>query len=236
MPKTILSTRADWLVPTSLIALGLIPVAAGAVRLGGLAVGAEVMPENARFFAMPVPVVMHIVGASVFCVLGAFQFAPGFRQRRPGWHRIAGQLLVPCGLAAALTGLWLTQLYPPVDHDGPLLHGFRLVAGVAMIFFILLGSTAILRRDIARHRAWMMRGYAIGLGAGTQVFLHMIWLPILGTPGESGRAFLMGAGWVINLAVAEWFIRMRPLQSNPDDRTSHADATPLDAAGATAHH
>jgi hypothetical protein len=33
---------------------------------------------------------------------------------------------------------------------------------------------------------------------------------ILGPPSEFSRAVLTGAGWVINLAVAEWAIRKRP--------------------------
>jgi hypothetical protein len=56
----------------------------------------------------------------------------------------------------------------------------------------------------------MMRAYAIGLGAGTQVLTHLPWFILFGKPGESSRAVLMAAGWVINLAVAEWVIRRRP--------------------------
>jgi hypothetical protein len=56
----------------------------------------------------------------------------------------------------------------------------------------------------------MIRGYAIGMGAGTQFLTHVPWILLLGTPGELPRALLMGAGWVINIAVAEWIIRRRP--------------------------
>ncbi len=205
------STRADWLVPAGLIALGIVPAAFGAVRLAELAGGAEITPENARFFAAPLPVVLHILSASVYVILGAFQFSPGIRRRRPGWHRGAGRLLVPLGLVAALSALWMTQFYPPGDHDGPLLYVIRLVAGSAWVLFICLGFAAIRRRDIARHRAWMMRGYAIGLGAGTQSLTLGNWFLIVGaSPGELSRALLMGAGWAINLAVAEWLVRRRP--------------------------
>jgi hypothetical protein len=55
----------------------------------------------------------------------------------------------------------------------------------------------------------MIRGYAIGMGAGTQVLTNVLWLVPFGTPGEFPRALLMGAGWVINLALAEWIIRRR---------------------------
>jgi hypothetical protein len=55
--------------------LGLIPLAAGAFRLTELAGGAEITSANARFFASPLPVVLHIVSAGVYAILGAFQFA-----------------------------------------------------------------------------------------------------------------------------------------------------------------
>ena len=197
------STRSEWLIPAGLIALSVIPVAAGTVRLVQLGGGAEITPDNARFFAAPLPVVLHIISASLYCIMGAFQFAPGFRRRKPNWHRAAGRILVPCGLIAALSGLWLTHFYPPVDGDGPLLYAIRLLVGSAMFLFICLGLAAILRRDIPRHRAWMMRAYALGLGAGTQALTHLPWFLFPSIRGELTRALCMGAGWAINLAVAE---------------------------------
>ena len=107
------NTNNGWLIVTGLIALSLVPVAAGAFRLAQLGGGAEITPENVRFFAAPLPAVLHILSASIYCVLGAFQFSPGIRRWRPGWHRGAGWLLVSLGLVAALSGLWLTQFYPP---------------------------------------------------------------------------------------------------------------------------
>jgi uncharacterized membrane protein len=214
--------RADWLLPAALLALSAIPVAAGAVRLGGLAGLAEITPENARFFAAPVPVVLHLLSASLFCVLGAFQLAPDFRRRRPTWHRNVGRTLIVCGLIAALSGLWMSLFYPPVEGDGELLRGFRLLFGAAMIVCIALGFVAIRRRDIAKHRAWITRAYAIGLGAGTQALLHLPWLLIAAKPGVLGRALLMGAGWAINLAVAEWRIPRQP---------THAIGPPIDSRG-----
>ena len=101
--------------------------------------------------------------------------------------------------------------YPPVDNDGPLLYGFRLLFGSAMVLFISLGYAAIRRRDVAGHRAWMTRGYAVAVGVGTQALVHVPWYLIVRTePGELSRALLMGAGWVITLALAEWIIRRRP--------------------------
>jgi uncharacterized membrane protein len=210
---------AAWLV-AALLVLSAIPLAAGAFRLTELAGGAEITPANARFFGSPLPVVLHIVSAGVYAVLGAFQFPTSIRRRWPGWHRIAGRLLVACGLLVGLSGLWMTLFYPWPDGDGELLYILRLLFGSAMVVSMVLGFTTIRRGDVKGHRAWMMRGYALGLGAGTQVLTLMAGELIAGPPGEFSRALLMGAAWVINLAVAEWAIRKRP--ARPARRASAA--------------
>src|SRR5215210_4031058 len=97
----------QWPVAAGLLLLSLVPMIAGAARVTQLTAGATVTAENARFFASPAPVLVHIGSASLYCLLGAFQFVPALRRRRP-WHRISGRLLVPLGLAAALSGLWMT--------------------------------------------------------------------------------------------------------------------------------
>ena len=71
---------------------------------------------------------------------------------------------------------------------------------------ILLGFTAIRRRNIPAHRAWMIRAYALAAGAGTQTFTQGFGDAAFGT-GDLSKALSMTSGWVINIAVAEWVIR-----------------------------
>jgi uncharacterized membrane protein len=221
--------KADWLMPTALLVLGFIPIAAGIFRLQQIGLGADITPDNARFLAAPLPVVLHIISTTLFSVFGALQFAPGLRRRKLDWHRWVGRGLVPCGLVVALTGLWMNQFYPPgieppASFDGPFVYAMRLLAGSAMALFLSLGLAAVLKRDIPRHRAWMMRAYALGLGAGTQVLTHLPWFLFPGIQGEVARSLFMGAGWAINVAVAEWFIS-REHHGNPlpKDETHAAD-------------
>lgn len=203
------STKADWLIPTGLIALATIPVLAGAVRLSLLASGGPLTPENARFFNAPMPVLLHIVSATIFSLLGSFQFVLSFRRWRPEWHRAAGRILVVAGLVVALSGLWMALFYAIVPADSALLHGFRLFFGSAMALSIVMGYFAIRRRDVARHQDWMCRAYAIALGAGTQAITQLPLLLLFGTPNEMTLALMMGGAWMLNLAIAEWYIHGR---------------------------
>jgi uncharacterized membrane protein len=153
---------------------------------------------------------VHIVSATVFAILGAFQFSPQLRRRHPGWHRRAGRVLVIAGLSVALSALWLNQFFPKAEATREVLYPIRMAFGVAMVITIGLGFMAARNRDFARHGAWMTRTYAIGLVAGTQVFTLGIGGVVFGT-GHLTTALLMVAAWAINLAVAERAIRhMRP--------------------------
>jgi uncharacterized membrane protein len=194
-------------VTAGLVALSLVPILAGSARLVELSGGPDLLPLRVGD-PSPVPLVVHIVSVIVFAALGAFQFSAGIRRRRIGWHRAAGRLLVLAGLVVALSALWLTLFFPRTE-GGDLLFVFRLLAGSGLAASLILGVTAVRRHDVVRHRAWMTRAYALALGAGTQVFTLSIGQAIFGV-GDLSEALLQGAGWAINLAVAEWFIRQWP--------------------------
>ena len=201
-PTRLGSGPAPWL-PAALVALSLVPVLSGSARLVELAGGPAVLPD--RSDPSSVPLAVHIVSVIVYAVLGAFQFSARLRRRRNGWHRKAGRLLVAVGLTVALSAIWMTLFYPRSD-GGDLLYVFRLFAASGMLVSIVLGFQAIRRRDIAQHRAWMTRAYAIAMGAGTQVFTIGFGTAIFGS-SDLSIALLQATAWVINLAVAEWFIR-----------------------------
>src|SRR2546430_15241231 len=207
------NAATQWLPPVGLIVLSLIPVVAGSVRLTELMGGPEITANNARFVASPIPVTVHIVSVTVSSLLGALQFVPSLRRGRPSWHRIAGRILVPAGVLVAVSGLWMNFFYPRPAGDGESLVVVRLIVGSAMLASIVLAVLAIQRRDFPSHGAWMTRGYALALGAGTQVFTLLPWILVFGPIGaadELPRTVLMTAGWGTNLPVAEYVIRQRP--------------------------
>jgi uncharacterized membrane protein len=195
-----------WRVPLALVALSVIPVIAGSVRLTDLSTGSTHMPQDAHHPEMPVALIVHIVSATVYSLLGAFQFSAGLRRRHAAWHRAAGRVLVPTGLAVALSALWLTLVYPTEAGTGPVLYWSRLLFGLAMIACLALGFRTVRARRFRSHRAWMIRAYALGLGAGTQVVTIGLAEATLGTSTSVIDA-ATAAGWAVNLAIAEAIVR-----------------------------
>ena len=195
-PPATTNGATQWLPPVGLMVLSLVPVLAGAVRLTELMGSPEITANNARFVASPIPVSVHIVTVTLYSLLGAFQFVPLLLRGRHNWHRIAGRILVPAGALVALSGLWMNFFYPRPPEVGESLVVVRLVVGLAMLASVVLAVLAIRRRDFSSHGAWMTRGYAIALGAGTQVFTMLPWVVIFGpirAADELPRTALMTA-------------------------------------------
>lgn len=188
-------------VPGLLILLAVVPVVAGVVRL------AQPSTDPA--------LVLHLLSVIPYSLLGAMQFSPTLRRHWPGWHRKVGRILVGLGLLSALTGLWMAHFYPWRPLDGLVVYLERLVFGTAMLAALVAGIGAVRRRDFGAHGRWMIRAYAIGMGAGTQVLTHLPWLAFAGELTETTRAIAMGAGWVINVVVAEFVILRNPLRPQP---------------------
>ena len=202
------SRPRSWPVPVGLLVLSAIPLLAGTPAAGpaGRRPGAD--PRRPAVRGQPGPRRdPHRRARRVFALLGILQLVPRFRARhlalapsrgsRRRRGRSAGRRL------GVLDGARSTRRSPaPV----PLLLGLRLVFALAMTACLVLGVPRIRRRDVAGHRAWMIRAYAIALAAGTQAFTGGF-APLLPGSGALKGDLAMGSAWFINLAVAEWVIR-----------------------------
>lgn len=190
---------------TGLIIFSALPLTFGILRLLQLAGLSDLMPPA---LASAIPLVSHIVGALAYTLLGAIQFSPAIRRRWPAWHRVAGRLALVGAALVIFSALWLTAAYATTSFGGLVLSGFRVMVASGMAVSIALGLVAILKRQVARHREWMIRAYALGLGSATQMLVLMVAeIALGGPPADLNRALLLGLAWSINLLVAEWGIR-----------------------------
>jgi hypothetical protein len=121
----------------------------------------------------------------------------------------------------------MTLFYDQKPGTGSLLYVLRLVFASAMTICLVLGVTTIRNGDVAGHRAWMIRAYAIGIAAGMQAITGGIGQALFGNGALQGD-LAKASAWAINLAVAEWVIR-RHRGSGQSSRSIRASRHPASA-------
>lgn len=197
-----MNTRA---VPIILAALCIIPLGGTLYRL------AEIITTGVwRFNFNPelvdrLPLFLHGIGMALFLVLGALQFSPKLRVKRPNLHRTLGRTAGVGALLGGVTGIWMTLAH--LEISTPLLIAGRLLFGSAMIGFTVLAIRCAMNRDFITHREWIIRAYAIAMAAGTLPFVFFPVFLIFGDPSPILDDVIQIAGWMINFAIAEVIIK-----------------------------
>ena len=191
-----------------------IPVLTAAVSAVQIPLGA--LPKDSlRLAAVPVTFFLHSLAGVLFGVLGPLQFVRALRRRFGTLHRLAGRVFVLAGAGLGLSGLGLLVQVQSITTG--LLDTARGVFGLALIAALVLGVTAARAHDMRRHRAWMIRAYAIGMGQGTVALVMFPIYLITAVPPTGLTTDIVVVGmWLFNIALAEWVVRRlalrRPLQ------------------------
>ena len=191
-----------------------IPVMMAAVSVVQIPLGA--LPEDSlRLASVPVAFFLHSLAGLLFGVLGPLQFVRALRLRFGTLHRLTGRVFVLAGAGLALSGLALLLQVESIATG--LLDAARGVFGLALIAALVLGVAAARAHDMLRHRAWMIRAYAIGMGTGPVALVMFPIYLITGEPpmGLASDIVVVGV-WLLTIALGEWVVRRlafpRPLQ------------------------
>ena len=167
---------------------------------GFLPLGSLVHPDmRVNFEAHSLGIYTHVFASAVALALGGFQFSTTLRKSKIELHRWLGRIYLSVGvLLGGLSGLYMATH----AFGGNVARlGFASLA-VAWLYSGLRAYLAIRIRDIASHRRWMVRNFALTFAAVTL----RIYLPASMVAGvEFGFAYQLIAWlcWIPNLIVAE---------------------------------
>lgn len=178
-------------------------IAVEAIR--ALPMGTETDPLHVPY---PGWTILHFASALVFAVLAMFQLIGAIRVRYPAVHRYIGRIAAGAAYLAAISAAAI-----------PLAVGTRpwfwsllvLLQFVTIGAFLTLGIIAARRRQFRVHRAWMIRSIAFAAIVMTQRIVFPFFPKFFGIHSdyqlwvEFTYASLLAT--VINLAVAEWWLR-----------------------------
>ena len=155
---------------------------------------------------------VHVVAGGLALLLSPLQIAARLRARVPRLHRVAGRVVLGAIAVAGCTSLAIA----PFTTGGPVTGiGFG-TTGIVWLFCAAAAFRAIRRRDVAGHRRWAVRTFALTY---TAVTLRLLNLPLTaslvvlgmdaGAAADRAYATLALVSWVVDLAVAEWYLGTR---------------------------
>ncbi len=180
------------------------------VVYGFFPLGALLHPDMRATYAIyPAAIYAHIFGSAIALIIGPFQFWTRLRNERPQLHRWLGRcyLLVGVGIGGS-AGLFMA------------FHAFgglpaQLGFGVLAVLWLYTGYRAyraIRARDVAAHRRWMVRNFALTFAAVT-LRLYLPTAMVSGSAFEPAYIAVAWLCWVPNLIAAE-LIFNRPVRQS----------------------
>lgn len=154
-------------------------------------------------FARHVALTMvHIIPGALFLILAPLQFVPGIRAKHLEVHRWMGRILVATGLAIGISALLMSF---KMNIGGPNETAATTLYAIVFLICLMQAYRYIRRKEVARHREWMIRAYGVGLGvATTRPIVGMFFAFRRLTPQEFlGIAFWLGFS-ITFLAAEAW--------------------------------
>jgi uncharacterized membrane protein len=149
---------------------------------------------------------MHVLAGLILAIGIPMQMSARLRSWSRPLHRRLGRVLVVIGAVVGVSGF--AMLANPVG--GMLEVAAIVVFGSAFLFALTKAWVHARRRDIRRHREWMIRTVAIVLGVATTrpvmgVFFATMPLTALEPAQFFGVAFWIGFG--ATAMAGEWYVR-----------------------------
>ena len=205
------SKRASRIVWTGVVFLAFIGVAAVTRRTvvllspGALAGGGSnpAAALDTGFARHEVLTLIHILPGALFLTLAAVQFMPSVRNKHLRLHRWMGRCLVMFGLVIGISALLMSY---KMNIGGPNETAATTLFAILFLICLVKAYIHIRKKEVARHREWMIRMYGVGLGvATTRPIVGMFFAFRRLTPHEFfGIAFWLG--FTITFLVAEGWV------------------------------
>lgn len=183
-----------------LLALGIATYAGANLFIPGFR---PVFVQN-LYVRAPTATFLHLSGGLIALVVGAFQVNSGLRTQYLSLHRVLGRIYVVAVLVGGVAGLVLAV----GSFGGLAAHfGFGLLA-VCWIVTTLTAYGHIRAGNVAAHRAWMLRSYALTL-AGVSLRVYLGISELAGVAFADFYPAVAWLCWVPNLLIVEWAVLTR---------------------------
>ncbi len=180
------------------------------------------MPPNAKsynpgFADYPITTWLHTIPGALFMILAPMQFIPAIRRKYPIYHRWAGRVVLLSCLILGISASIILFTFPYTSFDPNLSNLSEQIPdiffGTFFLLFAALGYYNIRKGNIEKHRRYMIRVFAIGLGISLFRIL-MVVTAIAGTNPLELIGIYFWLGFAITWILAEIYIKFRKVTTN----------------------
>ena len=152
---------------------------------------------------------MHFIGGAIALGIGWLQFLKNFRSRNLSLHRKFGYAYIIAIVLCSSPAAFYMALYANGGFNNVV--GFGMMA-VCWFGFTVMAFMNVKKGDIDAHERWMIRSFAVTLGAVTlRIFLPL--MIVMGISEAEAYQTIAWFCWVPNLFVAEWIIQRKYLSA-----------------------
>lgn len=176
---------------------------------------ADVVAFSGKYYTYRRATFLHVLPGALLFFLAPLQFSPHLRSRYIGFHRWTGRLILVSVVALGLSGFFFGAMPFGGVPETVAAWGF----GGLFLFAAGRAFVAIRRRDVARHREWMIRMLAVAIGISIIRVVDLVMFGAFDMSARTAFAFSIWIGWIVTVAAAEAWIRVtRPRVSPLDGR------------------
>jgi uncharacterized membrane protein len=172
-------------------------------------------PYARNYVLHPWQAALHIAPGLLYLFAAPLQLSARFRRKHLTVHRRLGRVLILSGMIAAVFAMIVGVTHP---FDGIVEASAAVVFGAWFLSCLTVAFVAVRARDIPRHRRWMIRAFAAGIGIAAirawVLTLGAVQSALTGEPalspqhGTYGAAFWLGFGSTV--LAGEWWLRRDP--------------------------
>lgn len=192
-----------WVIAVFSIIIGLYPLLYLLVDMDGQGLLGSKPSAVLNSVVWKIAFFTHIYFGGISLLVGWSQFSKRIRGKRLKVHRLLGKIYVVAVLLSSISGL-----YVAIFANGGIVSqlGFSFLA-VGWFYTTINAYTTIKKKQVEKHKKWMIRSYALTLAAVTL----RLWMPILPSllsiSFEDAYIIISWLCWVPNTIIAEIYIR-----------------------------
>lgn len=164
---------------------------------------ADVVAFSGKYYSHRLPTFLHVLPGAFVLFLAPLQFLPRVRSRYINFHRWSGRFILLSTIPLSVSGFFFGAM--PFGGLSETVATWSF--GGLFVFAAVRAFVAIRRRDITRHREWMIRMFAVAVSISVIRVVDLLLFAAFDMSARKAFSLSIWIGWIVTVGAAEIWIR-----------------------------